>query len=122
MGPRTSDGKKKPRVRKRAHGEPDAPVYRNRFANLASPEAGWAVPGVTGLCLSDCGWGVGGREGTRLTGAFVGGDVRRGRFAFTSSRVPSRPPTCTLVRHNERGVFRRRLGGLAARIVFRRRF
>ena len=77
MGPRTSDGKKKPRVRKRAHGEPDAPVYRNRFANLASPEAGWAVPGVTGLCLSDCGWGVGGREGTRLTGAFVSGDVRR---------------------------------------------
>ena len=49
MGPRTSDGKKKPRDRKRAQGEPDAPVYRNRFANLASPEAGWAVPGVTGL-------------------------------------------------------------------------
>ena len=100
MGPRTSDGKKKPRDRKRAHGEPDGdapggeavapaidgfaadqgdtaaggsstqdgttgdesvpvstttedepdePVYRRRFANLASPEAGWAVPGVTGL-------------------------------------------------------------------------
>ena len=96
MGPRTSDGKKKPRGRKRVHGapdggavnaagtddngrvpaandanatdnpsdpdglitntpasdepaqsepvEPDAPVYRSRFANLASPEAGWAVP------------------------------------------------------------------------------
>ena len=29
--------------------EPNATVYRNRFANLASPEAGWAVPGVTGL-------------------------------------------------------------------------
>ena len=101
MGPRTSDGKKKPRGRKRAQSEPagdvvdaagtddngrvpaghdsDAtedpgdpgglisntpafdepaqsepvgpaePVCRRRFANLASPEAGWAVPGVTGL-------------------------------------------------------------------------
>ena len=105
MGPRTSDGKKKPRGRKRAHGEPDgdapsgeavapaiegvtadqgdsvadnpsdpdelvtntpasdepaqgepveldepaAPVYRRQFVSLASPEAGWAVPGVTGL-------------------------------------------------------------------------
>ena len=52
MGPRTSDGKKKPRGRKRAHGEPAEPAYRNRFANLASPEAGWAVPGVTGLDAS----------------------------------------------------------------------
>ena len=49
MGPRTSDGKKKRGGRKRAEGEPDEPVYRRRFANLASPEAGWAVPGVTGL-------------------------------------------------------------------------
>ena len=100
MGPRSSDGKKKPRGRKRAHGEhdgdapsgeavapaiagaaadqgdtaadgsstqdgttgeesvpvsattedePTEPVYRRRFANLASPEAGWAVPGVTGF-------------------------------------------------------------------------
>ena len=103
MGPRSSDGNKKPRGRKRAHGEPDGgtpagavaddtmrvsaedanvvddsgepdglttntpasdepaqaepvepaePVYRRRFANLASPEAGWAVPGVTGLDAS----------------------------------------------------------------------
>ena len=40
--------------------EPDEPVYRGRFANLASPEAGWAVPGVTGL---DAGSGYSGESG-----------------------------------------------------------
>ena len=53
--------------------EPDGPVapaYRNRFANLASPEAGWAVPGVTGL---DAGSGFSGESGDSESGGESGG-------------------------------------------------
>ena len=149
MGPRTSDGKKKPRGRKRAHGEPagdvvdaavdlvtdssgtddamevpaaddanatdDAddpdeliaeaptedepvqaaltePVYRNRFANLASPEAGWAVPGVTGLDAGSDSDGSESRDDSDGTdsaaggtgaGAEVGADDDCGRFGVS---------------------------------------
>ena len=154
MGPRTSDGKKKPRGSKRAHGEPDGdapegavnasdagdtmwvpashdsdatedpgdpggliantpasdepaqsepvgpaePVYRRRFANLASPEAGWAVPGVTGL---DAGSESGGADTDAAgdgAGADGGADDDLGRFGVSRAAAdPDRFLGCDAV-------------------------
>ena len=58
-----------------------------------------------------CGWGAEVREVTRLTGATVSGDCAGLRFAFTSSRVPSRPPALRNVRHLGTG------GGHAGAVV-----